>query len=246
MGKSIPKRTAKQNQNRRFDAGLWLKMPFAVLLDVILPPTCLVCHTRVSSRDNAGALCPHCWGELTPLSPDDADVAAMLDETDLDSFHAPYLYNETAGGIVHQLKYNDGLRVAKFMARQMNSALHLTDCDLIVPVPLHPSRLRQRKYNQSAVLVHDLARMADVPVNVTALKRVRRTASQVGQPAKVRRRQLRNAFWADGNIFVGKEVLLVDDVCTTGSTAHWCAKALKEAGAKKVNLLTFAYVPPKL
>lgn len=217
-----------------------------MLLDAILPPTCLLCHARIQTTSNAATLCPNCWGALVPLAENDPNAENMLEDAAFESFYAPFAYNEVSGGLVHQLKYSDGLRVANFMARQMRRPACLASADLVVPVPLHPTRLKKRKYNQSAVLVREIAAIDGVKTNLTSLKRVRKTASQVGQSQKVRRKQLKNAFWADGNVFAGKNIVLVDDVCTTGSTAHWCAVALKEAGAEKVHVLTFAYVPPKL
>lgn len=221
-----------------------LKKPLLSVLDFILPPTCLICHTSVNTQTAAQALCPRCWGDLTPLAPDNPNVEAMLAETELDGFMAPFVYNETASALVQKLKYNDGLRLARFMARQM--APPLASCDIVVPVPLHKGRLRKRKYNQSAALVWHLSRDVGCPANLEGLVRTRHTSSQVGQPARIRRKQLKEAFTAARDVFAGKRVLLVDDVCTTGSTAHWCAVALKKAGAERVQLLTFAYVEPKL
>ena len=233
---------------------LWLITPCKAVVHFILPPTCLLCQASVHqpahylSRDGfdqAPALCPSCWGALTPLSTNNPNVAYMCEEAAFDGFSAPFLYNDATGKLVQGLKYNDGLRLARFMAHQM-AMLMPPQADVIVPVPLYWRRLRKRKYNQSAVLVWHLARQTGIASQLIGLKRVRHTASQVGQPAKVRRRQLAKAFAADKELFQGQKVVLVDDVCTTGSTAHWCAQALKEAGAREIHLLTFAYVEPKL
>lgn len=191
-------------------------------------------------------MCARCWGALTPLSPQDANVEAMLEEVSFSGFKAPFLYNEAAGGLVQKLKYNDGLRLARFMAGQMAPLVTEAGVDVIVPVPLHKKRLHQRKYNQSAEIARQLSYLTGVLLKLNDLTRVRRTSPQVGQPAKVRRKQLADAFYAPEGSFKGEKVLLVDDVCTTGSTAHWCAEGLKNAGAEDVQLLTFAYVEPKL
>lgn len=242
MRNSIPNKPARPNH---FTAPLrYFKRPLLATLDFFLPPTCLLCLAGTHSRQKA-ALCPACWGALTPLGPDNPNVAAMLEDAGFDSFQAPFLYNEAAGGLVQKLKYNDGLRLAGFMAGQMVPSMP-EGVDVLVPVPLHGGRLRQRKYNQSAALVWHLARETGIQRDLTTLQRTRHTTSQVGQPAKVRRKQLKDAFHAPADAFKGLRVALVDDVCTTGSTAHWCAVGLKKAGAKEVHLLTFAYVEPKL
>ena len=114
----------------------------------------------------------------------------------------------------------------------------------VVPVPLHPSRRRQRGFNQAA----DLARHLGVPVQ-PALRRVRATATQTGLPAAQRNRNVRGAFAAAGvaRELSGRAVVLIDDVSTTGATLEACARALKEAGVAEVRALTAARVvtPPR-
>ena len=119
----------------------------------------------------------------------------------------------------------------------------LADADLIVPVPLYPSRLWWRRFNQSAMLAQAVGPLTGVAVDCFALKRVRRTASQVGLTADQRRRNVAGAFKVDraraGRVG-GKKVVVVDDVITTGATAEACARALKRAGAARVDVLALA------
>jgi ComF family protein len=114
----------------------------------------------------------------------------------------------------------------------------LTGADVVAPVPLHPWRRIQRGFNQA----HDLARHLDVPM-LRGLWRVRPTVSQTGLTAAARRRNLRGAFmiapWASPAV-VGRVVVLVDDVRTTGATLEHCASVLKASGAKEVRALTVA------
>jgi ComF family protein len=109
-------------------------------------------------------------------------------------------------------------------------------CDAVVPVPLHPRRLRERGYNQSAWLARGAAVALDVELSFTALKRILDTAPQAAAGTPAARRTLKNAFRADHKAFEGRSVLLVDDVFTTGATVADARRALLEAGAARVNV----------
>jgi ComF family protein len=112
---------------------------------------------------------------------------------------------------------------------------------VIVPVPLHWTRLWHRRFNQAAILAQQLARASGKPYAPQLLNRVKRTTSQVGLDAEARRMNMRKAFTV-AQPLDGKTVLLVDDVRTTGATLAACAMALKQAGAARVDVLTFALV----
>jgi ComF family protein len=112
--------------------------------------------------------------------------------------------------------------------------------DVIVPVPLHADRLRERGYNQAALLAHELARQARLAVDEQTLVRKRATASQIKLDAKQRKENVHDAFYCSDSSLAGKRVLLVDDVCTTGATLEACAIALQESGALSVQALTLA------
>jgi ComF family protein len=112
--------------------------------------------------------------------------------------------------------------------------------DVLVPVPLHATRLRERGYNQAALLAREMARRVGLAVDERSLVRQRATASQVDLNVKQRKENVRAAFRCSGNGLVGKHVLLIDDVCTTGATLEACAMALCEGGARSVQALTLA------
>ena len=117
---------------------------------------------------------------------------------------------------------------------------HPMTVDVIVPVPLHADRLRERGYNQAALLAHELARQARLAVDEQTLVRKRATASQIKLDAKQRKENVHDAFYCSDSSLAGKRVLLVDDVCTTGATLEACAIALQESGALSVQALTLA------
>ena len=112
--------------------------------------------------------------------------------------------------------------------------------DALVPVPLHPRRLRERGYNQAELLAQQMGRRLGVPVAARSLVRVRNTPAQArSENRETRRANVAAAFRAK-DAFDGRRVLLVDDVCTTGATLEACAAALREAGAQEVWGVTLA------
>jgi ComF family protein len=146
---------------------------------------------------------------------------------------------------VQQLKYHGRRRTAARLAALLledPSVRRLVDTsDVLVPVPLHPRRLRERGYNQSALLAAALARLTGRPVHEAVLVRRRDTPPQAGRPAAERRRNVAGAFVVRRRGPVdGRVVTVVDDVTTTGATARECARALAGAGAREVRLLTVA------
>jgi ComF family protein len=112
--------------------------------------------------------------------------------------------------------------------------------DTVVPVPLHKRRLRRRGFNQAAYLAREFAKRVGLTVDEGVLVRHRATAAQVDLNAEQRRENVRRAFRSIGYGVVGKRVLLIDDVCTTGSTLEACAIALTQGGAESVQALTLA------
>ena len=235
----IPNLCARPIKTVRRLGGRWLAQGWRPGLDFLLPPTCLSCDAPLSGTAAEG-LCPACWFELERLTPDQLRAGQGKSYT---LFQAPFAYAGPAATLVKRLKYQDQLRLAPWMARQLTPFLSEAPV-VLVPVPLHYRRLWQRKYNQAAVLAKALARLHGCPWRPEGLRRIRPTTRQVGQRASRRRQQLAGAFVASPAV-AGCHVVLIDDVLTTGSTAESCAQALLAAGATQVDVLTFAYTLPQ-
>jgi ComF family protein len=230
-------------------------------VDLVAPSLCLCCGAPVGQPES---LCLTCWAKLqqldepvcdmlgTPFAYDQGDgavsAAALNDPPPWNRARAAVIFDDASARLVHALKYRDrqeaGLLMARMMARAGRSLL--AEADVILPVPLHRMRLWQRRFNQSAFLAQQLSRLSAKPWRHDVLLRVRRTRAQVGLDEAQRRKNVRGAFLLRPEAMAsvaGKAVLLVDDVRTTGATAEACASVLKQAGAARVGLLSFALVP---
>jgi ComF family protein len=231
------------------------------LVDIITPPLCLVCGSRVMQP---AALCTGCWSNLrfldhpvcevmgTPFAYDQGEgilsAEALADPPGWDRSRAAVLFDDRSKELVYQLKYRDRAEAGIFMARLMaraGSSL-VREADFIVPVPLHRGRLWRRRFNQAALLGQLIARSQGTSkFQPGLLLRSRATAQQVGLSAKERQRNVKGAFvvpFEARAVIAGKCILLVDDVRTTGSTLRACTAALHEAGAGRIYVLTFALV----
>ncbi len=229
-----------------------------LILDVLLPPACLACGTAV---DEPGALCPVCWGKVAFIAApacaccglpfgieagEGALCASCLAEPPpFARARAVFLYDDGSKPLVLRFKHGDRTDAAPAFGRWMARAGAdlLAEAEAILPVPLHRWRLFRRRYNQAALLAHELARLSGVPAQVLALRRARRTPPQGQMSREARRRNVRGAFLlADPAAVAGRRVLLVDDVLTSGATVGECARVLLAGGATAVDVLTLARV----
>jgi ComF family protein len=240
-------------------AGAFVRQFLTALLDVILPPICHICHEFIP---NSGTLhiCPTCRERLplvlSPLCPicgipfigvgnDHRCGACLTDPPHYDTARAPFLYEGAIRELIHSFKYNRNtpLRRPLVLLTQegMDEFLRDLKLDVILPVPLHRSRLRQRGFNQAVLLGRVLSRHFSLPLLPDTLVRIRQTSPQIELSASERRQNVKGAFAVKKTELVaGKRILLLDDVMTTGSTMDECAKELKKAGAALVVALTVA------
>jgi ComF family protein len=173
--------------------------------------------------------------------------ACMARPRAFDAARAACLYDEVSRDPILKLKHADRTDLAPLFARWLSRAAAelLEEAEAIVPAPLHPLRLLKRRYNQAAEVARPLARLTGVPYLPDALVRRRATESQGGKSGAHRRRNVAGAFQVPERrraAVEGRRILLVDDVLTTGATAEGCARALKRAGAARVDLAVLARV----
>ena len=212
----------------------------------LLPATCILCDGAGSvGRD----LCAGCAAELPYISAACVRCAIPLSQAGLcgqcqrspPSFDAAWAllhYREPVDQLIKGLKFNGKLHNARLLGELMAERWVIPEAfrhDAIVPVPLHPARLRQRGFNQAMELARPLARRLAVPLLPHLCQRLRDTAPQLGQDARARQCNLKGAF-AVAPLGKIKSVVIVDDVMTTGSTAELLAQALKKAGVARVEL----------
>ena len=232
------------------------------IVDLAFPPSCLACRKAIADD---GALCSACWSRTrfiehpfcerlgTPFPVDLGSPGLLSPEAIAD----PPVYGRARAAarfedgptrrLVHRLKYGDRLELARTMGRWMARAGSdiLVDADVLVPIPLHRTRLALRRFNQSAALAWAISEGCGVPVDVSALARVKRTPAQVGLSRTQRALNMQGAFKVDGERRLsvdGRAVILVDDVLTSGATLNAAARALLRAGARRVDALVFARV----
>jgi ComF family protein len=247
----------------RKPGGHWhagMRRALAACADLVVPPCCVVCRARIGAHH---LLCAACWREVSfiraplcdvlgiPLPFDTGEVTvsagAAAHPPAYDRARAVAHYSGAMRTLVHQLKYADRHDARTLFGRWLAEAGRelLPGVDVIVPVPLSRLRLLLRHFNQAAVLAGELSRQAGIPMEALALRRTRSTRSQVGMTRDQRRRNVAGAFAVPAHrraAIEGRNVLLVDDVVTTGATVEACARTLKRAGAARVDVLALALV----
>lgn len=226
-----------------------LRRASLALLNLVMPEQCVVCD-RESEYICAGCAVslpdlgkPYCFICASPGVPQLCDIC-RVNVPAFDSIRAPYEFRGAVRQMTHDLKYR-GVRIAApYMAGLLAEYLERNPypVDVLLPVPLHWWRERERGYNQSALLADELGRLAGIPVDTFMLKRIRNTPPQVNmESSSARRRNIIDAFQCTQYQGVeGLRCMLIDDVVTTGSTMSACAYALKDAGAAFVWGIAFA------
>lgn len=193
-----------------------------------------------------GPVCDGC-GVPFEFDPGDRCAACLAKPRAFDAARAACLYDETSRDPILKLKHADRLDLAPMLARWISRAARdlIEDADAIAPVPLHRFRLLHRRYNQAAEIARPLAAITGTPYLPDALVRRRDTATQAGKSGSGRKRNVAAAFEVPASRrkqVDGLRILLIDDVLTTGATAEGCARALKAAGAARVDLAVVARV----
>lgn len=207
-----------------FCSTCWQKLQF------ITEPKCNICsHPFEQSSANSLLLCPICLIKKPPYK----KAISLLH------------YNSAAKKIIGDLKYRDTTYLAKKLAKFLynKTKSELENIDLVVAVPLHAKKLRQRKFNQSTLLAKELAKLLNKEFSHDFLIKDQNTKPQASLTKKERQQNLKNAFKLNlkyQETVKNKNILLIDDVITTGSTLEACSKVLKKHGANDIVVLTVA------
>jgi ComF family protein len=206
----------------------------------IYPPRCAFCDRPLD--DGARHWCDVCDRSLRRVEAD--FTAPRLNHTWFDRARSALPYEGRVRDAVHGFKYGERFDLARvFAAFLYDEAVRMERPDVVMPVPLHPGRLHRRGFNQSAVIARPLAKRLGVDYEARGLVRARNTATQVEQKLAERLAAMKDAFRVrDTRAVKDRRVLLVDDVLTTGATINECARALKKAGAQRVDIVTIARV----
>lgn len=212
----------------------------AALRDMAFPPGCAACGNNLKSE---GPFCDAC-AEQVRLFNNPPTSKTEDSSQSYESAKALAVYDGPVGNAVRGFKYNRqlalGAALAQWLARETRPEW-LSGIDLIAPVPLHPRRLLKRGFNQAVLLFRPLAEKYNVPLAFSLLRRLRNTRPQVDLPPQERKSNVAGAFGVSRpGQAMGRKVLVVDDVFTTGATVRECALALKKAEADEVRVLTFA------
>lgn len=230
------------------------------LLETLLPPRCFACGIEVATQ---GDLCGSCWATVTFITDpqcticgypfeheagDNALCGACLQRKPLyDVARVALRYDDASRPLILAFKHGDRSEGADVFGRWMARVVADSGIEpnLIMPVPLHRIRLWRRRFNQSALLANTLSRHLDIVTDVTSLVRTRNTPTQGGLKARERHRNVRRAFAMKPGTedrVKGRNVVLVDDVMTTGATVESCARVLKRAGAAHIFVIALARV----
>ena len=229
------------------------------LAQFLLPPQCYCCGDFL--EEGQRGICPDCFSGVRWIKPPFCTVCGI-------PFPSPETENHPCGACLKKEKYFTAARALGYYEGSLQEAIHrwkyegkthLTSLlgywmlegldrywgkdrfDLLIPVPLHIQRLRQRGFNQALLLVKELSRRTGVPYAKRILRKKRATNPQVTLSRREREKEVRGAFViAEKKKLEGKAILLVDDVYTTGATANECSRVLRAAGAESVDILTLA------
>jgi ComF family protein len=228
-------------------------------LNLIFPPACLYCRKML--QESSLLLCEDCFGRLEFIERPFCSCCGKVFLSSGDNhlcgaclqspwfFHQArslFIYDKIIERLIYDLKYAGETTGIETIQKLRNESTILSDLispDLIIPVPLHLQRLRKRGFNQAALLAKAFFPNEKGKIRFDILIRKTNTPSQTGLSGKERRQNLKGAFFIKNpEEIAGKNIVLIDDVFTTGSTVNECAKALKQARAKRIDVVTLCRV----
>jgi len=212
------------------------------IIDVIFPPICYICDCYL--HGSRKIICEKCWSEIPVFN---GKLDRSLSNRSFDNLFILFEFEDIIRQLIHLLKYRRHLTLAQYFAREAKlrfSVINKRSYNEIIPVPLYKTRRRERGYNQSEEIANALARIINIPVKSEHLVRIRSTSTQTRMSRDEREINVREAFHCPVKL-PDINILLIDDVITTGSTMEVCVEVLKGAGANIVDILVIAHPPLK-
>lgn len=216
---------------------------FAIsVLDFFLPRVCISCNNKLVPEEHS--ICENCYSKIKP-----ADISFLKsefirkfeEENIIKDFLSLFIFDENSPirDLLHGLKYDKkfrlGIFLGKLLAANFDKKINTWDIDFVIPVPLHKLKKAERCFNQSFYIAKTFVKNTDIKVKTNAIKRKRFTATQTKLNSEERKVNMKDAFVIKNKrIIEGKNIILLDDVITTGATISECAKILKQNGANNI------------
>lgn len=223
--------------------------------DVVLPRRCLIYHTPLDGREYLVGVSNVAYEEFLP-APSPAELLSLVyshfdrDDVYIDNVFARWAVSPVSdvSTIIHAIKYQGRYKLAMALGRELGRAAQFADCippqeesPIIIPIPIHAARRRERGFNQAEAIGRGLTSTIDIPISTTTVRRIRWTGTQTALNSRERLQNIRSAFAVDDpHIIRNSTVILVDDVLTTGATTNACAECVLDAGARRVLVWTVA------
>ena len=203
---------------------------------------CTACHADLPrSTDPA---CPICAAAVEHSGPGHVCGACLQHPPAFDRSYAALRYSFPADELIQALKYQDQLALAEWFAELLHETVRQAPRpDVLIPMPLHPQRARERGFNQALEIARPLAQRLELPVDTTSLTRCRHTTPQATLPFEQHHKNIRGAFDSSDTI-AGRHVALIDDVMTSGATLNEAARMLKRAGVAEISVWVAARAQP--
>jgi competence protein ComFC len=239
-----------------------LRRLFQGLINALYPKTCPSCKAKLNAQEQDSYICSDCRARIKKNTPpfcqrcgrhieasglsNSICSGCLKNKLNFDRAFSPCLYEGVIKELIHQFKYKAKTDLAKPLSEIMinfikDYGLSIEQLDFIIPMPLHKTRLREREFNQAEELSKQISLAFNIEFSNNILMRNRHTLTQTNLPIEARFKNVENSFFVRKDAHIeNRNFLLVDDVLTTGSTSSEAAKALKNAGANTVFVLTLA------